>query len=72
MTGGGGAPACGERNGRAGELQWKARKLIGRSVWGGRERRGELHEGPKLTAAQWWGGGALARARRPGRPFYRQ
>jgi hypothetical protein len=41
-------------------------------VWEGEGRRVKLHGGPKLTAAQWGGGGALARARRPGRHFYSQ
>jgi hypothetical protein len=44
--GGGGAPACGGENGRAGKVRWGTEELMVRSVWEGKERRGKLHYGP--------------------------
>jgi hypothetical protein len=72
MSGGGGAPACGEGKGRAGELQWRIRKLMVRSVWGGRGRRGELHGDPKLGGANGGDGEVLYAREGSGAPFYRQ
>jgi hypothetical protein len=59
VSGGGGAPASGEGKSRAGELQWRTRKLMVQSVWGGRGRRGELHGDPKLGGANGGGGKVL-------------
>jgi hypothetical protein len=59
VSGDGGAPACGGGKGRAGDLQWRTRKLVVRSVWGGRGRRGELHGDPKLGGANGGGGKVL-------------
>jgi hypothetical protein len=70
VSGGGCVPASGGGKGRAGEMQWRMRKLMVLPVWGGRGQRGELHGGPSLAALM-EGGGALARASRSGRPFYR-
>jgi hypothetical protein len=50
MSGGGGAPACGEGKGQAGEVRWGTGELMALLVWEGRARRSESRYGPSWAA----------------------
>jgi hypothetical protein len=70
--GGGELPAGEGGKGRAGRLQWGTGKPTVRSIWGGKERRDELHGDRSLAALMGRRRGLNARGEGLERPFCRQ
>jgi hypothetical protein len=68
---GGGAPASGERRGRAGEVRWGQWKVRVVPISGGRGLRRQSRGGPKLDGAN-GGAAAKGRASRTEAALYRQ
>jgi hypothetical protein len=68
---GGGAPASGKRRGRVGEVRWSTGELRVLSIWGGSERRVELH-GDRAHGGINGGGGSVHARGGSVAAFYRQ